>query len=135
MCKQLKTVQINGKVTSASIESLKKLLLQGDFSTTSEPSTKPHAPADTTPLDPQSSNLFLHDSAFAAWLKEVQDMPAQEQIQAVSRKLVNVNPGFDGKLTAVERMLPPAVENGVVHQMFCFARECGPPAMPIKPKK
>lgn len=51
--------------------------------------------------------------AFRRWINEVERMPAAEQLQAVSKKLRELNPGFDGKIrgqfgeTAV-------VENGIV---------------------
>ncbi len=45
-----------------------------------------------------SSKLFMHDPAFPAWLAEVQAMPAEEQVKAVSKKLMELNPGFDGKV-------------------------------------
>ena len=34
-------------------------------------------------------------------------MPAEQQVEAVSKKLVELNPGFDGKVT-------PTIKNGVV---------------------
>ena len=37
--------------------------------------------------------------AFQQWGKEVQAMPAEKQVQAVSKKLKELNPGFDGKVT------------------------------------
>ncbi len=39
------------------------------------------------------------EPAFQQWMKDVQAMPAEEQIKAVSKKLMELNPGFDGKLT------------------------------------
>ncbi len=46
-------------------------------------------------------------AAFDAWTKQVAGMPAEKQVEAVARKLQELNPGFDGKVT-------PKVENGVV---------------------
>ena len=37
--------------------------------------------------------------AFQAWMKAVAAMPAEKQVEAVSKKLVELNPGFDGKVT------------------------------------
>jgi len=39
----------------------------------------------------------MHDPAFPHWMAQVQAMPAEEQITAVSKKLVELNSGFDGK--------------------------------------
>ncbi len=47
---------------------------------------------------PSSSKLFIHDPAFPAWIAEVQAMTAEEQIEAVSKKLVELNPGFEKDL-------------------------------------
>ena len=36
---------------------------------------------------------------FDEWVTQVQAMPAEQQVQAVSDKLIELNPGFDGKVT------------------------------------
>ena len=42
-------------------------------------------------------------------------MPAEKQIEAVSEKLVELNPGFDGKITGFgDRSVLPKIVNGVV---------------------
>ena len=46
-------------------------------------------------------------SGFEQWVKDVQAMPAEQQVEAVAKKLVELNPGFDGKVTAT-------IANGVV---------------------
>ena len=46
-------------------------------------------------------------AAFEAWTKHVAAMPAEEQVEAVAKKLLELNPGFDGKVT-------PTIEGGVV---------------------
>jgi eukaryotic-like serine/threonine-protein kinase len=62
-----------------------------------------------------SPRLFMHDPAFPLWLKDVQAMPAEKQIEAVSRKLTELSPGFDGKITGYgSRSAPPKIVNGVV---------------------
>lgn len=45
-----------------------------------------------------SSKLFMQDPAIPRWVKGVQAMPAEKQLEAVSKKLVQLNPGFDRKL-------------------------------------
>ncbi len=49
--------------------------------------------ASITPQPAASSKLFMHDPAFPQWMKDVQAMPAERQIEAVSKKLVELNPG------------------------------------------
>ena len=40
------------------------------------------------------------DPAFQQWGKATQALPAEKQIEAVSKKLMELNPGFDGRVTA-----------------------------------
>ena len=61
-----------------------------------EATTQPHQPWNTP--------------AFQTWVKEVQAIPADEQVKAVSKKLVELNPGFDGNLTDLEGIGPPKIE-------------------------
>ena len=35
--------------------------------------------------------------AFQQWMKDVAAMPAEKQVEAVSKKLKELNPGFDGQ--------------------------------------
>ena len=49
---------------------------------------KPAAPKQLAYLDP----------AFQQWVKATQALPAEKQIEAVSKKLMELNPGFDGKV-------------------------------------
>ena len=56
---------------------------------------------------PLQQNQPWNTPAFQKWVKEVQAMPAEDQIKAVSSKLVELNPGFDGKVTDWNRNLPP----------------------------
>ncbi len=49
--------------------------------------------------------------AFQAWVKEVHAMPAEEQVKAVSKKLMELNPGFDGKID--EKKIEKGVVTGI----------------------
>ncbi|HEY3969633.1 MAG TPA: SUMF1/EgtB/PvdO family nonheme iron enzyme [Planctomycetaceae bacterium] len=49
----------------------------------------------------------LKTPAFQQWMKDVAALPAERQVEAVSKKLQELNRGFDGKVT-------PQFENGVV---------------------
>ena len=46
-----------------------------------------------------TAKLAYLDPAFQQWVKATQALPAEKQIEAVSKKLMELNPGFDGKLT------------------------------------
>jgi len=61
--------------------------------------------------------LFMHDPAFEQWKKGVQALSAEDQIQAVSKKLAELNSGFDGKVTGYSGKGTPLIENGVVTQL------------------
>ncbi len=113
----LKRVDLRGtSATSKQIEALQK----------SQPSCKiewDDTTKTTTPQPTLSSKLFIHDPAFSAWISEVQSMPAEKQIEAVSKKLVELNPGFDGKITAPDFKSPPVVEDGIVSEMAFSAEK------------
>ena len=55
--------------------------------------------------------------AFQAWMKATQVLPAEQQIEAVSKKLMELNPGFDGKVTATDGNGAPKMVNGVVTEL------------------
>jgi Leucine-rich repeat (LRR) protein len=59
-------------------------------------------------------NREAAQAAFEAWTKQVAAMPAEKQVKAVAKKLQELNPGFDGKLT-------PVIQNGVVWSLEFFA--------------
>ena len=42
--------------------------------------------------------------AFQQWMKAVAALPAEKQVEAVAKKLQELNPGFDGKVTHRSRM-------------------------------
>jgi Leucine-rich repeat (LRR) protein len=122
-CKSLTALYINNtKVTPAQVAALQKAL----------PNCKIEwdDPAKAaTPQPSASSKLFMHDPAFPQWMKDVQAMPAEEQIEAVSKKLMELNPGFDGKLTGYDAKAagynsksaaaigPPRIESGAVIEL------------------
>ena len=61
-----------------------------------------------------SAKLFMHDPAFPQWMKDVQTMSAEQQIEAVSKKLMELNPGFDGAIQNPYGGKNPRIENGEV---------------------
>src|SRR4029077_14487759 len=55
---------------------------------------------------------------FEAWVKATQALPAEKQLEAVSKKLMELNPGFDGKLTGWRKTdSPPKIDKGVVTEV------------------
>jgi len=102
-CGNLKDVRAKRtQVTAAGVAALKRSLPKCSVEW-DDPAKTPAAPA------PSSTKLFMHDPAFPQWIAQVQAMPAQQQITAVSKKLVELNPGFDGKWNGT-----PQIENDVV---------------------
>jgi hypothetical protein len=66
-------------------------------------------PADRKPI------TTFNDPAFQKWMKEVAALPAEKQVEAVAKKLQELNPGFDGKVMGVSGGTPQ-IESGVVTQ-------------------
>ncbi len=64
------------------------------------------------------TNLAYLDPAFQQWVKAIQALPAEKQIEAVSKKLMELNPGFDGKVAGYDGTGTPKIENGVVTQFW-----------------
>ena len=59
-----------------------------------------HIGWDTGALRPdKSSSATINDPAFQKWMKQVANLPADKQVEAVAKKLKELNPGFDGKVT------------------------------------
>ena len=67
-----------------------------------------------SPTDLVQGNKPWNTPAFQQWMKEVRAMPAKEQVEAVSKKLMELNPGFDGKVIGWNGSAIPRIENGVV---------------------
>jgi serine/threonine protein kinase/Leucine-rich repeat (LRR) protein len=59
----------------------------------------------------------FRDPAFKQWVKDVAALPAEKQVEAVAKKLQELNPGFDGKVTSDNGQGTPWIENGMVR---CF---------------
>jgi Leucine-rich repeat (LRR) protein len=72
-----------------------------------------------TPL----KKLAYLDPAFQAWVKATQALPAEQQIEAVSKKLIELNPDFDGVLTGMSGKGSPKVEGGVVTELGLAAEQ------------
>jgi len=112
-CKSLISLTITGtKVTPASVAALRKAL--PNCKVISDDPAKPTTPQ---PAAPFASPEAIRAAAFQAWMKEVAAKPAEQQIEAVSRKLMDLNPGFDGKLSSFGGAGKPMIANGVVTEL------------------
>ncbi|MDB5389436.1 MAG: hypothetical protein JWM11_5082, partial [Planctomycetaceae bacterium] len=63
--------------------------------------------------------LFFRTPAFDEWMKDVTEMPAEKQVEAVRKKLVDLNPEFDGKVTGHRAAIPehrkaPTIFDGAI---------------------
>ncbi len=61
-----------------------------------------------------SCRSTLETPAFQKWVADTQKLPAEQQLEAVSQKLVELNPGFDGTLLSHLESGKPQIEDGVV---------------------
>ena len=120
---QLRELVVDGPLTADQIRTL-AAALPGCRITYNDAANKKTVVEPTAPPAPQSSapaatsgKLFMHDPAFAEWLQETKSKAAPEQLAAVSKKLMELNPGFDGKLLDSTRKQPPIVEAGVVTKL------------------
>ena len=93
-------------------------------------------PAVVGPRQP----LAFETPGFAQWSKDVAALPAERQIQAVAKKLQELNPGFDGKethkvendvVTALQFLTDSVVDISPVRALIglkalsCYAQESG----------
>ncbi|HEX4130375.1 MAG TPA: LamG-like jellyroll fold domain-containing protein [Pirellulales bacterium] len=63
---------------------------------------------------PQPLAPHWQSPEFQAWVKATQALPAEQQVEAVAKKLMELNPGFDGKVAGTLGDRTPKIENGVV---------------------
>jgi serine/threonine protein kinase/formylglycine-generating enzyme required for sulfatase activity len=59
----------------------------------------------------------LADPEFQKWMTQVAALPPEKQLEEVSRKLVELNPKFDGKLEGQHGQGHPVIRNGVVKSL------------------
>ena len=64
-----------------------------------------------------SSKLFFHDPGFEPWLKEVRALPVDRQLEAVRKKLTELNPGFDGVFLAADMSKNVVASDGTVRSI------------------
>jgi Leucine-rich repeat (LRR) protein len=61
-------------------------------------------------LEPVFENATLKNPAFQKWMNDVVKLTVEKQVEAVVKKLQELNPGFDGTVT-------PTIEKGVVTKL------------------
>jgi Leucine-rich repeat (LRR) protein len=102
-CKELKKLTVpKTQVTAAGVAALQKALPDCKIDWDD--------PAKTLAL----KKLAYLDPTFQKWVDETQKRSAEQQLEAVSKKLMELNPGFDGKLTGGYGFADPQIHNGVV---------------------
>ncbi len=113
-CTTLQTITLNGTPVPASeVAALQKALPKCKISWDDSSKATATVPA-AAPAKPITD---FNSPEFQAWMKEVQTMPAEEQIEAVSKKLMELNPGFDGKLTGNLGKGTPKINDNMVTEL------------------
>jgi hypothetical protein len=59
----------------------------------------------------------FNDPAFRLWAKQVAALSAEKQVEAVAKKLQELNPGFDGRITGLGGKDAPKINKGVVTEV------------------
>lgn len=91
-----------------------------DFPTGPLPAASPASPpaaagpAATGPAGTAPKQLAYLDPAFQAWVEATRKLPAEQQLEEVSKKLMELNPGFDGQLLAADLAAAPKINNNTV---------------------
>ena len=62
-------------------------------------------------------NAPWNTPAFQQWMKTMAALPAEQQVEAVSKKLIQLNPSFDGRLTSADGRGTPKIVSGVVTEL------------------
>ena len=68
----------------------------------------------------KAGRLAYLDPAFQAWVAATQTLPAEKQVEAVSKKLMELNPGFDGKVNGLYKNTKPMIVNGLLTEFGFF---------------
>ena len=97
------------KVTADGVAVLQKALPNCSIVWSAEGNNRPLQPA--APGQPIST---FNGLALQAWAKTVTTLPAETQVEVVAKKLMELNPGFDGKVTGFNRNTSPQIVGGVV---------------------
>ncbi|MDB5341561.1 MAG: pknB 22, partial [Planctomycetaceae bacterium] len=83
-------------------------------------------------VDEKKKKLGFQMPGFDQWMKDVAAMPAEQQLAAVSKKLQEINPVFDGKLTDAFGTAPPKIEDGVVVDLLVHVHDVVMDISPVR---
>ena len=83
------------------------------------------------PAAPTKTVTDINDPAFQQWLKDAAAMPAEKQVEAVVKKLQQLNPRFDGVATGWYGSNTPVIQNGVVAE-FGFLTDSVTDISPVR---
>ncbi len=61
--------------------------------------------------------LAFQTPGFGPWTREVAALSAEKQVEAVAKKLQELNPGFDGSMGNYDGSGAPQIENGIVTEL------------------
>jgi hypothetical protein len=70
-----------------------------------------------TKADRVTKPLAFQIPGFEQWVKDVAALSPEQQIMSVVKKLGELNPEFDGKVSNFDRNGPPIIEDGVVTEL------------------
>ncbi len=76
--------------------------------------TNPPPTAVTPAAVSGTAPVYVETPEFTTWKTEVAALPVEQQVAAVSKKLQELNPGFNGILWGLEGQQFPTIRNGVV---------------------
>lgn len=77
-------------------------------------SVEVQATRTATPVTPAKPITNIINSAVQQWMKANAAVHAEKQVQAVAKRLQELNSGFDGHVIGLHSLDPPKIENGVV---------------------
>jgi Leucine-rich repeat (LRR) protein len=77
-----------------------------------EVAVPPGAKVEIVPKEQPNTNQakINEDPTLKQWIEDTKKLPPEKQVEAVARKLVGLNPGFDGKVTHT-------IEKGAIHDL------------------
>ena len=68
----------------------------------------------------KGKKLGFQTPGFDQWLKTVAALPAEKQVEAVAKKLQELNPGFDGNVTGADGRGTPLIKDGLVTEFGVY---------------
>ena len=104
-------------VAAASVERAATAPSTADATTPKKGESASKTSTPSPPTDAGKSITTFKDAKFKKWQKDVAGQPAEKQLESVIKKLQELNPGFDGKLTGFDRTGSPKLAGGAVREL------------------